>query len=467
MIRRVAASFRDPSGFVYFDQGKLLRQVNQVYQSDYDLLLSSGLFKKLVGKRWLVNHTECDEKALDPETAYKILCPEQIGFISYPYEWSFSQLKDAALLTLAIEKEALTFGMALKDASAYNIQFHNGAPILIDTLSFAKYVEGEPWVAYRQFCQHFLAPLALMAKVDRRLNKELINYIDGIPLDLCSAMLPRATRYQVGLAMHIHMHAKAQAQSERAQSQLEPPAEQKAPVRIQKVSKVGLIGLIESLEGLVRGLECKITGTMWADYYSATNYSDTAFEEKKALVTQTVTELKPRLVYDLGANTGIFSRAAAQYADTLVIASDIDPEAVELNYRELRKDGVKNILPLVIDLTNPSPAIGWDNSERDAYLKRDRADLVLALALVHHLAIANNVPLGSIAESFAKIGEYLLIEFVPKEDSQVKRLLRTRADIFHQYTLEGLLHAFEPYFKLVKQTPIANSQRTMLLFKAK
>ena len=463
MSQRVSSSFRDPSGFVYFNNGQLLRQVNRVYQPDYDLLMSSGLFAKLVKQHQLVNHRECDEMPLDAASAYKVICPERIEFISYPYEWSFSQLQDAALLTLAVEKEALEFGMALKDASAYNIQFLKGAPILIDTLSFARYVEGEPWVAYRQFCQHFLAPLALMAKVDIRLNKELINYIDGIPLDLCSAMLPRGTRYQMGLAMHIHMHAQAQAKAESAQAANQAPAA--TPAR--KISKVGLIGLIESLENLVRGLKCPIKGNSWADYYSATNYTDAAFEEKKKIVAEAVTELKPHLIYDLGANTGLFSRAAAGDEKALVISSDIDPEAVELNYRELKKDGVKNILPLVLDLTNPSPAIGWDNRERDAYLQRAHADLVLALALVHHLAIANNVPLGDIAASFARIGTYLLIEFVPKEDSQVQRLLRTRTDIFEQYTLEGMLAAFAPYYELMKKTPVQGSKRTLLLFKAK
>lgn len=465
MSDRVSSSFRDPSGSVYFNNGKLLRQVNKVYQPEYDLLISSGLFQRLVKRGHLVNSVECDEKPLDASLAYKVICPERVPFISYPYEWSFSQLQDAALLTLTIEKEALAFDMSLKDASAYNIQFMNGKPILIDTLSFAKYVEGEPWVAYRQFCQHFLAPLALMAKVDRRMSKELINYIDGIPLDLCSALLPRSTRYQMGLAMHIHMHARAQARAEAAQSQVETAAQVSAPK--QKVSKVGLIGLIESLESLVRSFTCKIVGNSWAEYYSATNYSDSAFDEKKKIVAETAAELKSKIIYDLGANTGIFSRAAAQDSATLVISSDIDPEAVELNYRELKKDGIKNILPLVIDLTNPTPSIGWDNSERDAYLKRGKADLVLALALVHHLAIANNVPLGSIAESFAKIGSYLLIEFVPKEDSQVQRLLRTRDDIFDQYTLEGMLAAFRPYYDLVRQTPVQGSKRTLVLFKAK
>ncbi len=210
MGARLSASFRDPSGFMYVQDGQLLRQVNKVYQADYEFLFSSGLYDKLTRMKYLVPHTEVEAAPLKPALSFKVIAPEEIPFISYPYEWSFSQLKDAALITLAIQKEALQAGMILKDASAYNIQFHQGAPILIDTLSFAKYEEGSPWVAYRQFCQHFLAPLALMSKNDIRLSKLLVNHIDGVPLDLCSQLLPRSTRFNFGLLTHIHMHAKAQ-----------------------------------------------------------------------------------------------------------------------------------------------------------------------------------------------------------------------------------------------------------------
>lgn len=461
MSQKVSSSFRDPSGVVFTRQGKLFRQVNKSYQSDYDLLMTSGLYQRLVKEKKLIAHTEVDEAPLEADLCYKVIAPERVEFISYPYEWCFSQLKDAALLTLAIEKEALEFGMALKDASAYNIQFQQGQPVLIDTLSFAQYVEGEPWVAYRQFCQHFLAPLALMAKVDLRMNKELVNYIDGIPLDLCSALLPRSTRFNLGLSMHIHMHAKAQTNVDDAKAE-----QSKRPQ--QKVSKYGLIGLVDSLTSLISGLQCQIVGKTWADYYSETNYSDSAFEQKKKIIAEVTHELNPRVVYDLGANTGIFSREAAQAGGkALVISSDIDPEAVELNYRQLKSEKEVNLLPLVIDLTNPSPAIGWENTERESFLKRGKADLVLALALIHHLAIANNVPLERVAECFQPLGQYLLLEFVPKEDSQVKRLLSTREDIFDQYTAEGLKQAFSAYYRLEREIPVGGSKRVMYLFKAK
>ena len=204
------ASFRDPSGFLFTRDGVLYRQVNQVYAEDYRKLMDSGLYAKLVKAGLLIPHTEVDIEPANKKLAFKVLCPEYVPFISYPYEWSFGQLKDAALATLSIQKRALKAGMVLKDASAYNIQFQRGKPTLIDTLSFEIYQEGEPWVAYRQFCQHFLAPLALMAYQDVRLSQLLRVYIDGIPLDLASELLPARTRWNLGLATHIHLHARAQ-----------------------------------------------------------------------------------------------------------------------------------------------------------------------------------------------------------------------------------------------------------------
>jgi len=463
MEERASASFRDPSGVVFSRNGKIFRQVNQVYREDYDLLMSSGLYETLIGKRFLIPHQEVNEAPLVSEGCYKVIQPDKIDFISYPYEWSFSQLKDAALLTLEIQKEALDAGMILKDASAYNIQFHQGSPILIDTLSFAKYTEGSPWVAYRQFCQHFLAPLALMSKTDGRLSKLQIDYIDGIPLDLCSRLLPFSSRLSLGLYLHVHLHARTQTRYANSDDTNRP----NKPGQQVRITKNSLLGLIDSLKNTVNGLSTKITGKEWADYYSETNYTDSAFEAKKSIVLEQVQSLKPKRVLDLGANTGVFSREAAKQPDCLVVSTDIDPEAVEVNYRQVKKDDQKNILPLVIDLTNPSPAIGWDNRERDSFYARGRADVVLALALIHHLAIANNVPLESVAETMAALGDHLVLEFVPKEDSQVKRLLQSRDDIFDHYTLDGLLEAFEPLFALEKSISIPESQRTVLLFKRK
>jgi hypothetical protein len=275
---REGASFRDPSGFLFTRQGVLYRQVNQEYRTHYDLLMSSGLYTRLVGMGLLIPHDEVAEQPQESEVAYRVIRPEPLEFVSYPYEWSFSQLKDAALATLAIQKQSLEAGMVLKDASMYNIQFFHGKPVLIDTLSFEMYREGEPWVAYRQFCQHFLASLALMAHTDVRLSQLLRVYIDGIPLDLASRLLPRRTRYGLGLATHIHLHAAAQKRYA-----------DKSTAKVgstRKMSKVSFMGLMDSIESTTRKLSWKPAGTEWGDYYAASSghYSTAAFEHKKQLV---------------------------------------------------------------------------------------------------------------------------------------------------------------------------------------
>ena len=189
-------SFRDPSGFVYERDGVLYRRVHRSYAAHYDRLMDSGLYAALVGDGLLVPHEEVGPRGGEQDP-YATLRPERVAFVSYPYEWCFSQLKDAALTTLRIQERALGFDMTLKDASAYNIQFHRGRPVLIDTLSFECYEEGVPWVGYRQLCQHFLAPLALMAHRDVRLGGLLRLHLDGIPLDLASTLLPARTRLDV------------------------------------------------------------------------------------------------------------------------------------------------------------------------------------------------------------------------------------------------------------------------------
>ena len=454
----LGASFRDPSGFLFLRRGVLFRQVNKAYAADYARLMESGLYDRLVKAGLMIPHSESKELPADRVLAFKVIRPERVPFVSYPYEWSFGQLKDAALATLSIQKRALKLGLSLKDASAYNIQFFNGKAALIDTLSFEAYKEGEPWVAYRQFCQHFLAPLALMACRDVRLNQLMRIYIDGIPLDLASELLPGRTRWNLGLVSHIHLHAGAQKRyAEVAVAEAR---------RGRSMSKEALLALVESLQATVRKLDWKPAGTEWADYYAANNYTDAAFEHKKVLVGDWLSQIGPRSVWDLGANTGVFSRVAAD-SGAYVISSDIDPAAVEMNYRQVKELKETNVLPLVLDLTNPSPALGWHNQERDSFLQRGPAEAVLALALVHHMAIANNVPLGRVAEFLAACGRWLIVEFVPKNDSQVQRLLRSRLDIFTDYTRQGFEKAFAGYYTIAKSSSVRDSERWMYLMKRK
>ncbi|MEK6752807.1 MAG: class I SAM-dependent methyltransferase [Chloroflexota bacterium] len=454
--RQLSASFRDPSGFLFTDNGILYRQINRAYAEDYARLMDSGLYEKLVKAGALIPHVETEQVSAESEAAFKVIQPERVPFISYPYEWSFSQLKDAALATLSIHKRALKLGMLLKDASAYNIQFVRGRAMLIDTLSFEIYKEGEPWMAYKQFCQHFLAPLALMSCRDVRLSQLLRVHIDGVPLDLASELLPFKTKFNFGLLTHIHVHAGSQKRY--ADKTVEP--------RKGMMSQQAMIGLIESLESTIKKLTWQPAGTEWGAYYEATNYSDSAFEHKKQLVRAWAEEKKPTLVWDLGGNTGVFSREAAA-SGAFTVSFDIDPAAVEQNYQVVKKNKEQNLLPLVLDLTNPSPAIGWDHAERDSFGQRGPADMTLALAVIHHLAISNNVPLPQLAQFFAARTKWLVIEFVPKSDSQVKRLLSSRKDIFPNYTREGFEAAFSERFKIHQAEPIHDSERTLYLMETR
>lgn len=450
----LASSFRDPSGFLFRRDGILYRQVNGTYQEHYEALITTGLYEDLVKKKLLVPHREVDLTFEIPNIAYKIIRPQDISFISYPYEWPFSQLKQAALATLEIERTALEYGLTLKDASAYNIQFLEGRPVLIDTLSFEKYKSGEPWIAYRQFCQHFLAPLVLMAYCDVRLSQLLRIYIDGIPLDLASSLLPKRTWANLGVLMHIHMHAKSQAKY----------ADTHSPIDRPNLKRTGLLGLIDSLSTTVGRLKWRPAGTEWADYYKETNYTQSGLEHKKKIIGDYLKLAKPRTVWDLGANVGLFSRLASK-SGIYTVAFDVDPACVELNYLDIVKDQESCLLPLVLDLTNPSPGIGWENRERTSLIDRGPVDMVYALALLHHLAISNNIPFDRIAGFFARICNDLIIEYVPKEDSQVQRMLANREDIFDGYTKEIFEREFGRYFMIVRKDPITDSLRTLYLMR--
>ncbi|MEX2006643.1 MAG: hypothetical protein WD877_00480 [Candidatus Saccharimonadales bacterium] len=451
---RLSSSFRDPSGFMFRADGSLLRYVSLLYKDNYDKLLSSGLYEKLEAANLLISHQDVTKKHGKVDNrCYKILRPELVPFISYPYEWSFSQLKDAALTTLKIQKLALEHGMILKDASAYNIQFYGGEPLLIDTLSFDVYKEGQAWLAYQQFCHHFMGPLALAAYVDIRLLKLLRDYVDGIPLDLVSKLLPVKTRFKPQLYMHLHLHAKSQKKHAGRQKKVSATLSLKA-----------LNNLVDSLELVIKSLKWQPSGTQWADYYEDTNYSQTAFKSKLKIVEELISLSKPSVMWDMGANIGEFSRLASN-KDVFTIAFDTDPAAVEKNYLQVKKNSESNLLPLTLDLANPSPPIGWANQERMSLSDRGSPDLVMALALIHHLAISNNVPLADIAKFFAGLTKHLIIEFVPKEDSQVKRLLLNRKNIFSNYSQKEFEKVFANYYKVVKSAKVSGSQRTIYLMK--
>ncbi len=454
-VTRDPGSFRDPSGFVYRRDGVLYRQIQPSFASDWDDLVSSGLLETLQTKGLLIRHEVVSrDLAADLATAHAVIRPVPVAFISYPYEWSFGQLRDAALCTLAAQETAAAAGFTLRDATAYNVQFHDGKPILIDTLSFERAEPGAPWSAYRQFCEHFLAPLALMAQRDVRLGLMLRDHIDGVPLDLAATLLPGRSRFNLGLGSHIHAHAKAQTRY------ADDGAAAAGKATSRKLSPLQQAALQDSLKRTVTGLRWEPAGTEWADYAENTSYSDDAAGRKDALVESFLVAAGGSVVWDMGANTGRFSRIAAGLGRR-VVSWDIDPAATERHYQLIRRDGTTSTLPLLADLGNPSPALGWAHTERRSLEQRADADVLLALALVHHLAIGRNLPLDRIADYFADLAPSLIIEFVPKGDPMVDKLLATREDIFPDYTLDGFRTAFTGRFVIDDEAPIEGSTRVL------
>jgi hypothetical protein len=447
------ASFRDPSGHVFRRDGVLFRQIQPSGAADWHAFQDRGLYGALVGDRLLVEHEDVDRELAVQPGAVAVIRPRELEAISYPYEWCFSQLREAALLTLELQRRALAAGMRLRDASAYNVQFDAGRPILIDSLSFEVADPAEPWPGYRQFCEHFLAPLALIAYRDARLGLLLRDFIDGVPLDLAAGLLPGRTRLRPGLLAHLHLHAGAQ----RRGAGVAGISESRRPAR--RMTKLGQEALLDSLRRTVEGLRWEPRGT-WIDYGTQTSYSPAGAEAKRSTAERMVAASAGRIVWDLGANVGTYSSVAA--ADgRLVLAFDLDAGSVERHWHALTPEARASVLPLVMDLTNPSPSLGWALEERRSLLDRGPADLILALALVHHLAIGNNVPLPMIGALFARLGRQAIVEFVPKDDPMTQRLLAARPDIFPDYTLAGFRAAFAPHFRIVEETPIADSQRTM------
>ncbi len=446
----VEGSFRDPSGFVYTRDGTIYRQVNTCFKQNFEAFLASGLYDELVREGLLVPHEQVGLELAATSDAYTVIQPQHVDFISYPYEWSFGQLQDAASLTLEIQERALARGFTLRDSSAYNIQFLDGRPVLIDTLSLEPRQEGKAWDAYKQFCEQFLLPLTLMSVRDVRCNAFLRTYLDGVPLDLGSRLLPRRTWVSPNSLFHIHLHAWAQGRY--AGSAVSSAAKGRT------MSQRALLSLVKSLGTAVRGLSWRPAGTEWAEYTTDNNYSQTAAQSKRNTVVEYLRSSGARTVWDLGANTGEYSRAAREVA-SLVVSFDVDPAAVERNYRRVRSEGETGILPLLLDLANPSPAQGWAGRERLSLEDRGPADAVLALALIHHLAIGLNLPLDRIAGYLARLSRALIIEFVPKSDAQVARLLLSRPDIFPSYTKEEFEKAFARYFTINATSRVEQSER--------
>lgn len=451
MFTRHSSSYRDPSGFLFYHNDVLYRQVSQSFKTDFDQFISGGLYQHLVGKKILIPHSMINENFTDSPDWYQTLQPEVIPFISYPYEWCFDMWKDAALGTLEAAKEAMDFGMMLKDASAYNLQWHNGKMTFIDTLSFEKYDDTKPWIAYRQFCEHFLAPLALMHYLKEPLPTLFVAYPDGIPLLVTKKLLPAKSKFH--LHSYLHLHVQARMAQKKSKQQTTPTT---------TFSRKKLLNILMSLEAAVKSYSLNQRSGVWSEYYEEANQRADYVAQKKQIINDWISKPQLKTAIDVGANEGEFSKLLAE-KNIYTISTDFDHYSINKLYQETKRTGNKNIHPLVIDISNPSPAIGMYNEERTSFLNRVKTDIVLALALIHHLAIGKNIPFEDVAKTFGKLGKALIIEFIPKEDEKVQLMLQQKKDIYDWYTLENFLSAFARTYKIVDSSEIGSSKRILYL----
>ena len=433
----------------------MYRQVNTVFKEDFEYFIKSGCYEELVKKGLLIPHQSINENLTLSNNCYTTLMPEKINFISYPYEWSFDMLKDAALLTLQLIKETIPFGIVLKDATAYNIQWHTGKLIFIDTLSFEKYDESQPWIAYRQFCECFLGPLLLMHYNKKPLHQLLLAYPDGIPLAITKSLLPAKSRFSLYTYLHIFLHARISTGNKNKANDN------------SRFSKQKLLNLVSSLEILVKKMKLPSQASIWSGYYKEASQRNDYLEEKKKIISHWITQLPGiKTCTDLGANEGAFSQLPAGI-NINTIAADFDPYCINKLYKKIKSTGEKNIQPLILDLSNPSAAIGVNNEERKSFLQRSNTDLVLALALIHHLAIGKNIPFDMIADFFTRITKNLIIEFIPKQDEKIQLMLKTKKDIYTDYTESNFLNSFERYYSVSGRQVIGETGRVIFLMNRK
>ena len=448
---RDPASYRDPSGFVFHQGEKIFRYINQQGVDDFQFFISSGLADRLKTEKLIADFSVVDDSG-DTMT----IEAEKIPFITYPYEWSFSQLRDAALATLKINRIALDHGMILKDASAFNIAFHRQRPLFIDHTSFTRYQENAPWAAYKQFCTNFLAPLYLMKYVDLRCLDLLKSDINGIPLDFASHLLPWYTKLVPQTLLNIHLHSK---------SDLRYSGNKKytgqANIPLQRLKR-----FIDGVLAQVEALSAPEPRTLWKEYYLNTNYSEKSFEYKKQAVEEFCFRQNSQVTLDLGANTGVFSAIAAKYSG-MVLAADVDPMAVEELYISGKKS-LPNLVPVRLDLFNPTASYGLFNRERSSFFSRcGKTDCCMGLALIHHLRVSGNWQIPDIARLFADTGRRALVEFVPLEDEQMRQLVRKRDVIYRDWTIDNVIDSFQKEFALIKTTKLPDSQRVLLEFAIK
>ncbi len=450
-------SFRDRDGRVYHFQERVFRGLSQPALDNFLQLQEKSFYAKLAesGKVIGTREISAEENPLPDDVKAQwagFLEHDPVPVISYPYEWTFSMLKAAASLQLHLVERAVSNGFTLKDASPYNIQFVDRKPVFIDIPSFEPLSQGEPWSGYRQFCEMFLFPMFLQAYKGCDFQPFMRASINGVDVQVAASLFSFRDRFRKGVMSHVWLQSKLDRRfggsSENVRSSLKSAGFNRELILVN----------VRKLQKLVKKLEWEATGSEWGDYAEFHNYSDADHVCKEDFIREVIEAEKPHIVWDIGCNTGQFSRIAASRCSQ-VVSMDIDHAAVERLC--LNTDTPDNILPLVQNVADPSPNWGWRNRERSDLQTRSRPDLVLCLALIHHVVISANIPLEEFIDWLAGLTDKLVIEYVSRKDDKVVTLLRNKEDKYQDYTRESLEANLKRHFVIRQQQEVNNGDRAI------
>lgn len=462
---RDPGSFRDPSGYVFRYEGRVFRAVSRDTHAVLREFAQTGLLDALVKDGLLISSTFVEDAALTSALAAQnpgyehFIEHKEIQPWSYPYEWSFSMLASAAQATLEIQRRLVVKGFSLKDASAYNVQFVKGKPVFIDLTSICRPSRLDIWYALGQFQRHFVYPLMLCSSKGWDLRSYFLANIDGIPVSQVAKNFSGLSKLNPANLLDVvlpNMFEKRDG-GKKSPSATTDDSKSKDP-SAQILNLKRLKGKIASL---VSGF--KIEGT-WHDYTSTCTYDRDAEQVKKGLITDFLKRMSPSLVMDIGCNSGDYSYIAAR-SGAAVIAMDADHGPIELLFRRLAKEPF-SITPLIVDISNPSPSVGFLNAERPGFLQRMSSDCVFALALIHHLLVSANLGFGQINDLFSRLtSKFLVLEFVPLEDEQFQRLIRFRDESFEYVNLETCRRAMQESFEIIEEHPVTGTVRTLMFLR--
>lgn len=451
-------SFRDPDSRVFAVGDRVLRAFSADGARAFEALAASPFFSDAItdGRIVASERLDVDPTSLGiPANCALLVEHRRLPVWSYPYEWSFSMLRDAAILQLELLLGAMADGLTCKDATPYNIQFDGVRPTFVDVGSFERLRPGEPWYGYLQFCQLFLYPLLVEAYARLPFQPWLRAQVDGITPTQASRLLGPARLAKKGVAVHVALHARAQRRF------ADTDADIKGALRSGGFSTAIIEANIKGLLKIVDGVRTRDGESAWSEYGPRSHYSDRDLGEKEAFVREVAALRSRGLVWDVGCNDGRFARLVASGSDR-VLAFDNDATVVDHLYRDLRAEGAGNIVPLVVDFADPSPGIGWRGRERAPFLQRNQPDLVLALAVVHHLAITNNVPPSELLDALHDLDCECIVEFPTEDDPLVRKLVRNkRAGVHVGYTLERFEREVEERFTVARRVALGSGTRVL------